>query len=221
VQTRDFYFGYPGPGYHWNQNGQSYYLIGEAMGEAMLALLSGQPLTLIAPNGAEDIVKGTTYPIQWVVTGDITTVKLEYSSAGGAWQAIASDLPASDRSYDWTVPDTDLSDVRVRVSTPDGSIFDESNAAFNVVTPVMPVEKEAVTFRILGHRSYRLEPGVRAIRIMDLRGSVLRELPVQGPVVTWNGLDNRGQRVESGVYIVRIEATAERRPLKVLWKSNY
>ncbi len=27
-------------GYHWNQNGETYYLIGEAMGEGMLNLLT-------------------------------------------------------------------------------------------------------------------------------------------------------------------------------------
>jgi autotransporter-associated beta strand protein len=47
VDTRPFDYGvFQSPidqGYHWNGNGESYFQIGEAMGEAMLALLPGTP----------------------------------------------------------------------------------------------------------------------------------------------------------------------------------
>lgn len=47
VDTRPFYFGpFQSPineGYHWNGNGESCFLIGEAMGEAMLSLLPAPP----------------------------------------------------------------------------------------------------------------------------------------------------------------------------------
>ena len=40
VETRDFFRGYPSRhNYHWNNNGETYYLIGEAMGKAMVKLL--------------------------------------------------------------------------------------------------------------------------------------------------------------------------------------
>jgi len=40
VETRDFFRGYPSRhNYHWNNNGETYYLVGEAMGKAMVKLL--------------------------------------------------------------------------------------------------------------------------------------------------------------------------------------
>jgi alpha-galactosidase len=47
VGTRDFYrpkeASPSGQAYHWNSNAETYYLIGEAMGKAMLRLMSGKP----------------------------------------------------------------------------------------------------------------------------------------------------------------------------------
>ena len=46
VPTREFYRpkeeSPSGQGYHWNSNAETYYLIGEAMGEAMLELCSSK-----------------------------------------------------------------------------------------------------------------------------------------------------------------------------------
>ena len=40
VETRGFFRGYPSRhNYHWNNNGETYYLIGDAMGKAMVTLL--------------------------------------------------------------------------------------------------------------------------------------------------------------------------------------
>ncbi|MHC4251537.1 MAG: sialate O-acetylesterase [Planctomycetota bacterium] len=40
VETRDFFRGYPSRhNYHWNFNGETYYLVGESMGKAMAKLL--------------------------------------------------------------------------------------------------------------------------------------------------------------------------------------
>lgn len=48
VETRDFYrpqdpFGGNNQGIHWNANGESYWLVGEAMGQGMISLLPAKP----------------------------------------------------------------------------------------------------------------------------------------------------------------------------------
>jgi alpha-galactosidase len=65
VDTRPFDYGvFQSPidqGYHWNGNGESYFQIGEAMGEAMLELLSGTPQSAFqtwAANPAQGLTAG-------------------------------------------------------------------------------------------------------------------------------------------------------------------
>jgi alpha-galactosidase len=62
VSTRDFFRtreeSPSGQAYHWNSNAETYYLIGEAMGQAMLQLLGNQPSSSHQPSevqvGSED-----------------------------------------------------------------------------------------------------------------------------------------------------------------------
>jgi hypothetical protein len=65
VDTRPFDYGvFQSPidqGYHWNGNGESYFQIGEAMGEAMLTLMAGTPLSAFqtwAANSAQGLTAG-------------------------------------------------------------------------------------------------------------------------------------------------------------------
>jgi|CZKP01.1.fsa_nt_gi hypothetical protein len=68
--------------------------------------ISAQPLRtigMIAPNGGEQWIVGTTNEIKWTST-NIDSVKLEYTLDGGAdWNTIAANVP-SNGLYNWIVP---------------------------------------------------------------------------------------------------------------------
>ncbi|MCH7591900.1 MAG: hypothetical protein IH989_03835, partial [Planctomycetes bacterium] len=87
---------------------------------------------LILPNGGEVLQVGSTYTIRWVIfiPHDLQDWDLWYSiDSGTNFVPIAMDLPPGDASqgsihtYDWTIPDTPSTQVRVRVRM-DNSGFD-------------------------------------------------------------------------------------------------
>jgi len=122
---------------------------------------------MVTPNGGEQLTVGETYGIQWSASaessGDPGSVRLQLSTDGGqAWSTIA-DGTANDGWYDWTVPDTPGTDMRVRVVRParmgaNPSLYDEfcsddvSNSSFEIVA-ASPTEPGDID---LG--SLRLEP---------------------------------------------------------------
>jgi hypothetical protein len=82
---------------------------------------------MIAPNGGEQWIVGTTNEIKWTST-NIDSVKLEYTLDGGAdWNSIAEKVP-SNGLYNWVVPNvafrSDNCLIRVsdaRLGTPSSS----------------------------------------------------------------------------------------------------
>ncbi|MCX5708845.1 MAG: hypothetical protein NTY14_07775 [Candidatus Omnitrophica bacterium] len=90
--------------------------------------------TLTSPNGTEVWTVGDSHPITWTSLGTVANVKLSYSTDSGATfpnTIIASTL--NDGSYDWTMPDSISTAVRVKVeSAIDADAFDASNANFKI-----------------------------------------------------------------------------------------
>jgi len=102
---------------------------------------------ILSPNGNADpaltdqLTVGTTVPIQWSVAGTVTTVQLKCSVDGGAYTTIpgAESLDSSgyvnatiNKSWDWQVPDSISSAVRVRVVDADTSNFASSDYNFTI-----------------------------------------------------------------------------------------
>lgn len=82
------------------------------------AARSGRPLTLIAPNGGEQLVVGAESSIDWEGALPTDTVELDYSTDGGdSW------LPVSNRAHGlrqrWKVPNTPSRRCLARVRRPD------------------------------------------------------------------------------------------------------
>ncbi len=89
--------------------------------------LSGESLTLLSPNGGEELVRGTKYTIRWASTGDVATVDLHIFRQDAYVQG---DLPVDNRnryyiiksipntgSYVWNVGDIIKANA---VNPPDG-----------------------------------------------------------------------------------------------------
>jgi len=95
-------------------------------------------LTVTSPNGGESWTVGTEQEITWETTGSVGNVDILYSSNDGAsWPAIVS-YTENDGSFTWTVPDTPSTHCFIRVQENDGDPGDYSDAAFTIVSAVIP-----------------------------------------------------------------------------------
>ncbi|MBF0431376.1 MAG: hypothetical protein HQK83_08865 [Fibrobacteria bacterium] len=85
-------------------------------------------LRLVSPNGGEHWYGGEYHEISWLSTGDIDSIKLEYSS-GDEWIVIHPSFPDTG-SFGWHVPNDSTRSLRLRISALDNSIRDESDSLF-------------------------------------------------------------------------------------------
>jgi hypothetical protein len=89
-------------------------------------------LTLLSPNGGENIAGKSTSDITWSSTGPVSSVALEYSKDNAAtWTSIGTS--ANTGTYEWTVPDVNSTKCYVRVKDAAApTVLDASNAAFTI-----------------------------------------------------------------------------------------
>jgi len=93
-------------------------------------------LTVLDPNGGESILVGESYSILWETTGEISNVKIEFSTNGGSsWTSIVNNT-SNDGLYSWTIPNSPSTACRVKISdTADNSIYDISDGNFTIFAP--------------------------------------------------------------------------------------
>ncbi|MEY3442794.1 MAG: hypothetical protein RLZZ519_1075, partial [Bacteroidota bacterium] len=93
-------------------------------------------VVVVAPNGNENWIAGTTQSIMYSVSGGVTNVSLEYSTDGGtSWSTIVSST--SGGSYNWLIPNVYSTNTLVRAT--DISVAcnsDVSNAPFTLTSSV-------------------------------------------------------------------------------------
>jgi formylglycine-generating enzyme required for sulfatase activity/Leucine-rich repeat (LRR) protein len=102
---------------------------------AVFSIIPGPVITIISPNGNENLEAGSVHNITWTSNGAIGEVKLEYSTNnGGTWAVIAAST-VNDGSHGWTVPDNPSKSCLIRISEIDGEPADISDAVFSIVSP--------------------------------------------------------------------------------------
>ena len=92
-------------------------------------------LTVTSPNGGQNWIVSSAYPITWTRTGAIAAVKIDYSKNSGSTfpNPVVASTDASTGTYSWTIPDDLSTAVRVRVmDAADSSVFDASDADFAI-----------------------------------------------------------------------------------------
>jgi hypothetical protein len=78
-------------------------------------LVATDELTLLTPNGGEELVAGSTYDITWDTNEVAENIFIEYSANNGTnWTAI--DTVANVGSYQWLVPDINSNECLVWIS---------------------------------------------------------------------------------------------------------
>ncbi len=97
-------------------------------------LTNAQTINVTFPNGGEHFMNNTWSPhnITWDDT-DVTSFKLEYSVNNGTDWILIEDNYTGGNYYSWDVPDIVSAECLIKVSEAVGSVFDESDATFNMV----------------------------------------------------------------------------------------
>ncbi len=116
-----------------NNNANGFYYLGAVkMVTSSTPIDSTDPtsLTIVYPNGGELWEVGKTPYISWESL-NITNVTLEYSINGGnTWSTITT-VAASQKKYNWTIPNTVSTQCKIRIS--EGSNTDVSDANFSII----------------------------------------------------------------------------------------
>ena len=98
---------------------------------------SAPALTLLSPNGAEEMIRGGAATIRWSAQ-DVDNIDIEYSYDGGSnWESIATGVLASLGSYSWNISGTlaESHNCVMRIkNTADSSVKDVSDAPFSVLS---------------------------------------------------------------------------------------
>ncbi len=83
-----------------------------------------------SPFDGQRLAVGSRHPITWRTIGVVETVDLEYRT-DKKWISIANGL-ANSGTYEWTVPNTPSSQVKMRVCDANGAVVGESQGQFEI-----------------------------------------------------------------------------------------
>jgi len=97
-------------------------------------------IKILYPNGGEMLKPGDKANVVWTAEWKGTsTVKLEYNDGTG-WKTIQKSAPHNG-SFNWTIPSLKSTSVKLKVSSTDGAVWDESNGNFTVSTNAGAIQK--------------------------------------------------------------------------------
>ncbi len=105
----------------------------------LVKVVPSASLTLITPNGGENMTSCQTYQITWSSTGSICDVLIKYSTDNGcSWTTI--DTVSNTGSYDWPVPPEDSNQCLVCISdTCNPGVSDMSDCVFTITKITAPI----------------------------------------------------------------------------------
>ncbi len=97
-------------------------------------VITNKSLVLWSPYGGEQYLPQSVQTIYWEGSG-LTTLNIDYSMDSGlTWSRIASNLPANQNAYQWTIPDTPSEFCLVRLSDTTYSYMNMvSDACFTIL----------------------------------------------------------------------------------------
>jgi N-sulfoglucosamine sulfohydrolase len=97
-------------------------------------------IKILYPNGGEYLKPGDKARVVWTAEWKGTsTVKLEYYD-GAKWTTINKSIPHNG-AFNWTIPSIKSSSVKLKISSIDGKVWDESNTNFTIASDVVSISK--------------------------------------------------------------------------------
>ncbi|MBN2379949.1 SBBP repeat-containing protein [candidate division WOR-3 bacterium] len=161
-------------------------------------------ITVTWPNGGENLVVGTSYPVTWKTEGVIDSVMLEFTNESVVGMDTIA-VVANTGSYMWTVPDNPGTQTKVFISDRENysDVRDASDADFSIIAE--GVEEAAAT-------SISLEvfpDGLIRYQIPVKDGASLKIYAMDGSLVLSEAIvketgESRCDGFVPGVYFVRL-----------------
>lgn len=170
-------------------------------------------VTVVAPNGGENLTVGSTFTIRWSASDNVgvTQCVLYYSTNGGGSYSLIATLNGNPGSYAWTVPNTPTAQGLVRVNVFDAagnSAADASDGFFTISSaPANYVWVQSITLELVTHGSYTNAKATVVVR--DQNGN-----PASGATVSshWSGLTT-----DSDVFTTKRNGTGTCNSDRVRW----
>ena len=131
-------------------------------------------VTVEYPFGTETLVPGQTESVRWsAYGGDPNTFTLEFSSDGGvSWNTINNSIPATSRSYNWTVPSLVSNNALIRITRNVAGYSDTSDYPFTIIgQPALTVTNTCPGYALLNWNSIS---GADLYDIMKLSGDTMQ-----------------------------------------------
>jgi len=163
-------------------------------------------LTVTSPNGGETWIIGSTHTITWDYSGPDRQLKLELLKGGGMVGTIAWNIPAGQKTYQWTVGEyiggraLSGTDYKIRVKVMYGTEADSSNGSFTIMGLLsQPLQEQKPPAKLEKKPSPSVKLGEKSSQPPPME----KELPVR--VIFPNG----GEKLEAGLeYTVKWEGTS-------------
>lgn len=114
----------------------------------ILPILIDKPVTLLYPNGGENLAAGRPYVITWTEPTFIVPVHVDFSANNGTtWSRVtASPISLAKTSYNWLTPKINSDKCLISlVNAETGSVIDRSDAVFTLATAPAIITRPAST----------------------------------------------------------------------------
>lgn len=200
---------------------------------------SNAHVSLDYPSGGETLVSGDSITIQWqiVIAHNQENWDLYFSPDGGVqWEELQMDLPTSQLSYQWTVPEVVTQEARIRIHMDNtGTDYDDTSGDFAIQLTPLPVRERgtySTAFVLASNYPNPFNPTTTIpfelpnaanviLTVYDLLGREIAPL-VDRPMlkgyqqVIWNGRDRSGNSLPSGIYIARLVTPEYSKSIKMV-----
>ena len=209
------------------------------IGSVLFVSSAAAHVTLTSPTGGESFDVGQTVEIQrrLDIAHDQVDWELYFSPDNCAsWETARLDMPVSQRSYSWTVPDLETQTALIRI-VQDNRDFDyrPTSRTFSIGTTVFSAEQSGPLppqFSMSPNYPNPFNPGtISSYELPRPAETVLLVYNVVGQEVVrlvdgvlspgyhqtiWDGRDRTGRQVVSGIYIVRLTTPGWSQTIKMV-----
>ena len=185
--------------------------------------------TLIYPKGGENVIVGEMLSINWRadITHGESNWDLYFSSDGGSsWEALSLDMPSSQTTYEWIVPNVITDQAQIRI-VQDNAETDypakSSNFSIAEVSTAIPTQDQQIReFVLYPNYPNPFNPSTTIpfslTKAEKVRLVVFNSVGQKVKIITnrlfeagqhrvsWHGRDSNGLPAGSGIYFIRMQA---------------
>lgn len=170
-------------------------------------------LSLIQPNGGEQLKPENSYQIKWTFSGENLRIKIYLSTDNGSnWAEISDEMDATLQSYIWLIPDIESEKCKIRIKDvqTDGNLVDvQSQGTFRIAKELsVDFLTESLDIKTYFDNSLDalviegddLSINLKTISLYDIRGNLIKHYNAENI----NTLTISGSGLPSGAYFLSL-----------------